>query len=150
MHFLPQTYPSLQETGFYVGGFNRVTDYFIIPFGMGLTKEQYLKSSAQIQKLFAKLLHWGLKTFSKPPFVTMLLCEANGRKNNKEKTIEIKLYHRDGYFLTAAPVVACLLQVFNEEIGEPGLWFQANIVHTGRFFEDMKTMGIQISIKNNF
>lgn len=142
MHDLPEMIPSLKETGFFVAGFNWLTDYIIIPFilmALKIAPQKSLKPSA-------KIFTWSLKTYCKPPFNTILLLEADGIKKGKPETLRITLSHEDGYFLTAVPVVACLLQYLNDNIRKPGLHFQANIVEPKQFLKDMERMGIRIAI----
>jgi hypothetical protein len=138
---LPEMFPSLKETGFFVGGFNWFVDWLVLPLGALALR---LRSEA-IDRQMARLLHWGLVTYSKPPFGTVLKVEAEGLKDGRTATMELTLAHADGYTLTAIPVVACLLQYLDGSIGKPGLWTQAGIVEPERLMADMERMGIDIS-----
>jgi saccharopine dehydrogenase (NAD+, L-lysine-forming) len=142
---LPTSIPSLQETGFYIAGFNWITDYFIMPAAFGTFKLLGDKAKKPIGKLFS----WGLRNFSKPPYGAVLQLEAMGQKDNQNKTIHMKLTHDDAYVLTAVPVVACLLQYLEGSICRPGLWFQANLVEPAKFFDDIKRLGVEIILKKN-
>jgi saccharopine dehydrogenase (NAD+, L-lysine-forming) len=142
MYSLPENFPSLSETGFYVGGFNWFTDYIVIPFTIATMS--ILPRAAE--KLLAKLLEWSLRTFSEPPFAALLFMEAEGWKDGKRVSVNVKLSHQDGYVLTAAPVVACLLQYFDNEINQPGLFFQANVVEPSRFIKDIERLGIHFTV----
>ena len=142
MRCLPEHYPSLHETGFFVGGFNWFVDWFLSPIimlGLKLFLEQGIRP-------LGKLMFWGLKTFSRPPYGTLLKLEAKGMQANAPKSVQVLLSHTDGYALTAIPVVACLMQYLDGNIRKPGLWFQAHIVEPKRFFKDMEKMGAQIQI----
>jgi short subunit dehydrogenase-like uncharacterized protein len=143
MRCIPETYPSLSESGFYVGGFNWFVDWLIFPLATILLK-LFPKRAA---KPTTKLMSWGLKTFSKPPYGTVLKIESAGIKNGKPITEDVTLYHEDGYMFTAIPVVACLLQYLDGSIVKPGLWTQANIVETNRLLKDMERMGVDITIQ---
>jgi hypothetical protein len=142
MRCIPETYPSLSETGFYVGGFNWFVDWLIFPLAAILLKLFPKRAT----KPTTKLMSWGLKTFSRPPYGTVLKVESAGIKEGKPITKDVALYHEDGYMFTAIPVVACLLQYLDESIKKPGLWTQANIVEPNRLMKDMERMGVDITI----
>lgn len=143
MRSLPEMYPSLRETGFFVGGFNWFVDWFLSPLimvGLKLFPKKGLRP-------LGRLMFWGLKTFSHPPYGTLLKLEARGNKGNTSKTVEVMIGHENGYALTAIPVVACLMQYLDGSIRKPGLWFQAHIVEPQQCFKDMEKMGAQIQSK---
>lgn len=136
---LTKQMPSLRETGFFVTGFNPVADYLILPLiTLGV---RTLPRSAD--RLLARLLRWGLR-FGKPPFGIELVAECSGLKNGKPAGFQLRMSHEDGYVITAVPVVACLMQVFDGSIALPGLHRQAMIVEPARFFEDIRKMGVLI------
>lgn len=141
MRALPGMFPTLQETGFYVGSFNWFVDWVIMPVAMVAMK---LWPRAALKPM-AKWMHWGLKTFSKPPFGTLLKVEAIGEKNGQTKTMHVIISHTDGYLFTAIPVAACLLQYLDGLITRPGLWMQALIVEPNQFMQDMQRMGIGVN-----
>ena len=143
MRLLPQTYPSLQQAGFFVGGFNWFVDWLVMPIGLVALKI----SPEGAMRPVGKLMGWGLKTFSKPPYGSMLKLEARGAKNGQSKAVDVTLFHKDGYQLTAIPVAACLLQYLDGSIRKPGLWTQANLVDPMRLMSDMQRMGVEIHVQ---
>ena len=144
MRSLPERYPSLRETGFFVGGFNNFVDWFILPSGM-LAMRLWPERAA---RPLARWLRWGLNTFSHPPYGTLLKLEARGIQSGRAKSMEVILYHPDGYLFTAIPVAACLIQYLDGSIRKPGLWTQANLVEPGRLVADMQQMGIEVRVQD--
>jgi hypothetical protein len=140
MRAIPELYPDIQETGFFVGGFNWFVDWFISPIVV-LALRLWPQ---QAKTPMARLMDWGLKTFSKPPYGTLLKLEARGTKDGRPGAVDVTVYHEDGYFLTAVPVAACLLQYLDGSIRKPGLWLQAYIVEPNRLMWDMERLGIEI------
>jgi len=138
---LPEDHPSLRDMGFFVGSMNWVVDWFIFPIA-ALILALFPKRGIDPM---GKLMWWGLRTFTKPPYATILKLEASGKKDGQEEKIEIMLSHEDGYLFTAIPVVACLMQ-YLDGTPRPGLWMQANFVEPNKMMKDMQKMGIQISI----
>jgi len=137
---LPTKYPGLQDTGFYVGGFNWFVDWLIFPSIWPLYKLAGKKSV----KPLSKVLGWGLRTFSKPPFGTRLKVEASGMKSGKPISHSLMLSHADGYVFTAIPVVATLLQYLDEAGRRTGLWTQAHFVEPKRMMRDVQRMSILV------
>lgn len=140
MRALPDLYPELRETGFYVGGFNPITDFLISPLVMGGLKVAPRRGRAPLGRLFA----WSLRAFSRPPYGTLLKLAARGLKEGQALAVDLVVAHEDAYYLTAVPAVACLLQYLDGAFAQSGLHFQAHIVHPARFLEDMARMGLTI------
>ena len=136
---LPKSIPTLRNVGFYVSGFNWVTDYITMPIaftGLSLFGDR-------IKKPVGKLFLWSLKLFCSPPYGGTLQMEAKGQS----ESLHMKLTHSDAYALTAIPVVACLLQFREGSIRHPGLWHQANLVEPTQFFKDIERLGVNVEIQ---
>jgi saccharopine dehydrogenase (NAD+, L-lysine-forming) len=141
MRDLPAICRGLRETGFYIGGFNWFVDWIITPVAMaalGIWKDRAIRP-------MARWMGWGLKKFSRPPFGTVLKLDAVGEQEGRTCSLGLTLSHADGYWLTAIPVVACLLQYLDDTIRKPGLWFQAHLPEPVRWMQDMERMGVAMS-----
>ncbi len=143
MRALPGLYPSLEATGFYVGSFNWFVDWIIFPLAMVALK--LWPSTAK--KPVSRWMLWGLVTFSRPPYGTLLKVIATGEKNGQPQASHVTISHPDGYLFTAIPVAACLLQYLDGTIRKPGLHMQALAVEPARFMMDMQRMGIELERK---
>jgi saccharopine dehydrogenase (NAD+, L-lysine-forming) len=145
MDALPEMIPTLRKTGFYIAGFNPVTDWLVTPLvlaGLKIAPERLLPS-------MSRLLFWSMGRFARPPFGTMLTLEASGVTGGEPHHLTARLFHEDGYVFTAVPVVATILQWLDSEARKPGLWYQAHIVDPERLVRDIAGMGIEISINEN-
>jgi saccharopine dehydrogenase (NAD+, L-lysine-forming) len=142
LHLLPEMFPTLRETGFYVSGFNWFVDRIALPLLMiGIKIHPRGKF-----RLLNSLMNWGLRTFSKPPYVNILQLEVSGEKQGVPANMQMRISHEDAYCLTAAPVAACLLQYLDGSARKPGLWVMALGVEPQRLWRDIEKMGIKISI----
>jgi saccharopine dehydrogenase (NAD+, L-lysine-forming) len=92
------------------------------------------------------MMLWGLRRFSRPPYGTLLKLEARGLRDGGETRLTLSVFHPDGYVLTAAPMVACLLQVLDGTARRPGLHFQALLAEPARMLADMKQMGVEVTM----
>ena len=137
---LPEKYKSLNETAFYVSGFNTIVDNLILP-PTYLTLKLFGKFAI---KPLASLFQWSLKKYSKPPYNIILKLEAFGKSNGENRKFNMILQHRDGYEMTAIPIVAFLLQYLDGTARKPGVHFQANIVEPVNFFKSISELGIEI------
>ncbi|MEL7119541.1 MAG: saccharopine dehydrogenase NADP-binding domain-containing protein [Bacteroidota bacterium] len=138
MKILVEQLPNIKETGFYMAGFNKILDNWLMPIifmGIQIVPKKWAWP-------FVNLFLWGSK-FTKPPYGVKLVSECSGIKDKQEVNIRIEIVNSDEYLLTAAPVVACLLQILDGSIRKPGLWFQSNLVEPSRLLEDMEKMGVE-------
>ncbi len=142
---LPGRSPFLQETCFYIAGFSFLVDWLIMPmvyFGLKTLPQKSLKPSA-------KLLFWGLKKFSVPPYETILQLEAGGKKAGREINLRLRVFHPDAYEFTAITVAAVLKQYLAGEIRKPGLWLQGWLAEPQKMLEEMREMGVGL-VKEEF
>ena len=141
MDALPELIPSLRETGFFVGGFNWFSDWFVSPLvmvGLKLAPRRLLSPLARLQ-------FWSMACFSRPPYGTLLQLEAAGELDGAPHALTLRLAHDDGYAMTAIPVVACVRQWLAGP-RRAGLWFQGQYVEPETLLRDMARMGVTITV----
>ncbi len=140
MRELPIKFPTLKKTGFYIGGLDWFSNW--ISFPLATTWFQLFPGSQAIW--ISKMIFWGMRKFSKPPYFTCIRMESKGISMGKSMRYDVTLSHADGYMFTAIPVVACLKQYIEGDSKKPGLFTQGEIVEPVQFMYDMKRMGIQV------
>lgn len=138
MHELIATAPHLRDAGFYVGGFNPVVDRLIMPIGwVGMRTFPHLT-----ERPLGTVLERALIRYSKPPFGTIL--QLDGSQAGEEVRPLLRVSHPDAYTLTAAPVVAAVLQMLDPATRRPGVHLQATMVEPTRFFADLAQLGVAV------
>ncbi len=138
MRGLPEMYPALKETGFYISGSNWIADLLITPIVMVGLK---LFPKRGIRPL-GKLMWWAMGK-SKPPYRVVLKVEAKGLLNGSRTRVHARCEHEDGYELTAIPVVALLMQY--ERVRKSGLHMMGHLADPDQLFRDMEGMGAKIT-----
>ena len=136
LYDIPNQIPSLEKMGFYIAGNHWFSDYIIMPIvfvGLKLFPRAGLTP-------FGKLLFWSWARFSKPPYRVVLKLEARG----KTKDMTVTMSHEDGYWFTAVPVVACIIQYLSGQLPRSGLHYMGHIVEPEQLLNDMKKMGVTI------
>ena len=140
LHTLPDMYPSLKETGFYIASTNLIADTFITPFVM-LGLKLFPKRGA---RPLGKLIWWSMTSLTKPPYQVVLILQAKGRRNGVPTQVNVRVGHPDGYELTAIPVVALLNQYIDGSARKPGLWMMGHLAEPVRLIKDMRALGATI------
>lgn len=135
---LAQQRPELRDLGFYVGGFNPLTDRLGLPLAWSLAK----LGPKRLGDAAARLLLASLKAGSRPPFGTVLRCEVDGMRAGHPARRLLVVGPSDGYQLTAAPVAASALQLLAG--GAPGIHCQALWADPQRLIADLQRMGIAV------
>jgi hypothetical protein len=135
---IPEMYPTLRDTGFYISGWNLLADLVLTPIVMIGLK---IAPKRGIRPL-GKLMWWAMG-LSRPPYRVVLRVEASGLLNGSQVAVETRIEHEDGYELTAIPVVALLRQY--DRIRQPGLHMMGHLVEPVRLFQDMERMGVRVT-----
>jgi saccharopine dehydrogenase (NAD+, L-lysine-forming) len=135
---LPERF-GLAETGAYVTGFNWFTDLVAFPVSLAL-----LRFGEGGTRAAVSLFRWSIKTFSRPPSGVVFILSADGKHDGRNRELRIVARHPNGYFFTAAPVVACILQYLDGSIRKPGLWYMGHLVDPVRLVHDLRRLGVQV------
>ena len=138
LRHIPREFSSITETGFYIAGFNWIVDWVLSPL---ILVSVLLAPEAAVRPM-SKLLFWGVKHFTRPPYGTQLMIDATGWKNDQRQTRKLILAHEDGYMFTAIPVVAFLKQYLDGSARKPGLWMMGQLVNPELLIQDMQKMGV--------
>lgn len=138
---LPQQYPTLRSTGFYVGGFNFLVNWGLVPLAMLGRRFASPRPRAWLRRLLAA----SLRRAAVPPFLTVLRLEATGLAAGERRQLEVEVSHPDGCYLTAACVAAGVRQLLDLSIRRPGLWLQALAVDPVRTLAELRDLGVGIS-----
>jgi saccharopine dehydrogenase (NAD+, L-lysine-forming) len=133
---LPTDYTHLEETGFFISGFNAFTDYFMLPFILLGTKFPGLFSDDFLTNVFL----WSVKKGGGPFGVRLI-----GDFDYGAKKVKMILSHNDPYLLTAIPVVACFHQLIEGRLCR-GVHYQGSAVDPNRFFKLLRHYGIDIKV----
>ncbi len=136
---VPDHIQEIEETGFYISGFNPLMDNLVLPILMLGVNVLPPSMYGPLGRLF----EWGLKR-SKPPYGVMLVADCEGPGG----TFRMKVHHEDGYEITVIPLVACLKQYLSGDI-KPGLQLQAWAVEPKQFFDDLQKLGIGVSSESS-
>jgi saccharopine dehydrogenase (NAD+, L-lysine-forming) len=139
MGSLPDHYPSLRETGFFMAGGHWFTDWVVYPSAIAA-----LKLFPAAKRPVGRYLWWGMRRFQKAPYRTEIIVQARGQHAGHATRFEAAVSHRDAYELTAIPVVAALLQYLEGFGRKPGLWMMGHLADPRRLFTDMKRMGVKL------
>ncbi len=131
----------LEETGVYVAGFNWFVDNLVFPL---ILLFHTVKKGLGV-RLLARLFRWGINTFSIKSEGAVFVLDAEGTKEGKPRQVRITASSNDGYFFTAAPVVACLLQYLDGAL-KPELGLMGNVVDNARLMRDLERMGVCVAV----
>ena len=122
--------PNIEETSFYVAGFNSFTNNVVIPFIYTIGKH--------FKKLSRKLFAWSLKK-TKAPYISYVRTEAVDAKEH----FVLECSHEDGYVLTAISACAFVKQYMDGVLPKKGIFVQGSVCEPKRFIDDARSLGMK-------
>ncbi len=130
---------NLKKCGTYVASVGGLVDVIVFLWKMtGLYRFRWGAG------LGARLLHWASNRKAKPPFITIVKVRGKGVANNKSKKVTLQISHSDGWIGTAIPVAACVLQLINKTINQPGAYRMGEVVGLDQFKKDIVMLGMDM------
>jgi NAD(P)-dependent dehydrogenase (short-subunit alcohol dehydrogenase family) len=139
MRALPDLIPNLQETGFYIAGFNWFTDWVAMPL--------LLLAGKVLPTLWVKpaawMLHWATRLFATPPFGAIIRLQACGSLAGQRQNLMVECFHPDPFSFTAAAAVAGVLQYLQGR-REKGVWLAGHLLDPAQTLSDLQRMGVHI------
>jgi saccharopine dehydrogenase (NAD+, L-lysine-forming) len=133
----------LQELGLYAAGMNWFVDYQVIPASFLLGKVH----KGLGRGILASLMVMGLERFSPHQEEVVIVMEAEGMDEAGPKKVRITVRHSDAYFITAAPVVACVRQYLQKKI-PPGLNIMGHATDPEILIDDLQRMGVEVEVSD--
>jgi len=128
-----QTLPGLRNVDFQVAGFGPMVDWVGMPAAAALLK-------VGARRMASRALSFALRRFGRTDGPSVVLLEARDEDGGR---LELRLASDDAYVLTAAPVVATLLQW--DTARRPGLHSQAGFVDPERLVGHLPTLGVAVT-----
>jgi saccharopine dehydrogenase (NAD+, L-lysine-forming) len=141
MRALPRHYPTLRSAAFFVGGFNALVDWGLFPLAMLGQRFALPRSRPWLTRLLGASLRRG----SQPPFRTVLKLEATGLRAGAPARLQMEVGHEDGYYLTAACVLAGIRQLIDGSMRRAGVALQGHAVAPGRMLTDLAGAGVDVA-----
>jgi saccharopine dehydrogenase (NAD+, L-lysine-forming) len=143
MRALPNLFPTLRETGFFVGGFGRRIDMAVMPACL-LALKLWPGQSNRIGRAFlGAMKRWAPKTQW-----AILDLQAKGQRDKQSMQVAMRVADPDAYELTALAVVATLVQ-YRQTPRRPGLWTQAEFIDPAACFEFLAAHGVHVRVETS-
>jgi saccharopine dehydrogenase (NAD+, L-lysine-forming) len=95
-------------------------------------------------RMYSRLLAWTNRLFARPPFGCVVQMDAEGERDGAPTTLAVRLFHEDGYELTAIAGESMAEQLLDRSAWRPGLHRMGLIVEPERLLADMQAMGVRV------
>jgi saccharopine dehydrogenase (NAD+, L-lysine-forming) len=137
---LPEQIPTLRELGFSIAT-NRLTDWIVTPAILAGLAVTGLRPRAV--KTYGRLFARSTQAV-RPPVGTVVQLDAHGRRGGRGVRLAVRVFHADGYELTAIPAASMLEQMLDGSARRPGLHCMGLVADPARLLADMAAMGVQV------
>jgi hypothetical protein len=143
MRGLPELFPTLRETGFFVGGFGAPVDMVVMPACL-LALKLWPGQTHRIGRAFLG----AMRRWAPRGQWAILDLQATGRREQRQVRARMRVAHADAYELTALAVVATLVQ-YRQQARRPGLWTQAEFIEPAACFEFLRAQGVDVEFSSD-
>ncbi|WP_026790721.1 saccharopine dehydrogenase NADP-binding domain-containing protein [Pleomorphomonas oryzae] len=137
LRLLPDRFPHLRTTGFYIAGFGPIIDHIVLPATLLAAMLPPLRHLAATAFLAA------LKRWTRHEEWTVLVCDGRGSRDGLPATARLRISHGDPYELTAIAAAACVLEM-THGVRRPCLLPQAVFVNPEVFLGNLRGMGVDV------
>lgn len=137
---LPDRLPGLRRLGFSItmDAATNVASSLILP-ALAVTGPR-----PRAIRAYSRLMAWTHRTFGRPPYGCVVQMDAEGVRGDAPTTVAVRLFHEDGYDLTAIAGESMAEQLIDGSARRPGLHRMGLIVDPERMLADMETMGVRV------
>lgn len=135
---LPQQYPGLRETGFFISGFGARIDRLVLPACLGA-----LSLWPGCAPLAGRALLWSLRHWSPPGHWAMLDLDMSGQQDNEPARMFLRVAHQDAYRLTALAVAGTLVQ-YRDGRRPAGVWTQGGYADPWPLLDFLQAHGAEV------
>lgn len=137
---LPDRLPGLRRLGFSItmDAATNVASSLILP-ALAITGPR-----PRAIRAYSRLMSWTNRTFGRPPYGCVVQMDAQGVRGGAPTTLAVRLFHEDGYDLTAIAGASMAEQLTDGSARRPGLHRMGLIVDPERLLADMETLGVRV------
>jgi saccharopine dehydrogenase (NAD+, L-lysine-forming) len=137
---LPDRLPGLRRLGFSItmDRATNVASSLIVP-ALAVTGPR-----PRAIRMCSRLLAWTNRVFARPPYGCVVQMDAEGERGGAPTTVTVRLFHADGYDLTAIAAESMAEQLLDGRAWRPGLHRMGLIVDPDRLLADMQAMGVRV------
>lgn len=139
---LPDQIPTLRRLGFSItmDTATNVASALVVP-ALTLAGSRPWAVSA-----CSRLLAWTSRTFARPPYGCVVTLGATGLRDGLAVTPRVRLFHENGYDLTAIAGESMIEQLIAGDVRRPGLHRMGQLADPDRLLADLAAMGAQVDV----